>query len=97
MVLIAVYLHKRKAEEVKAGLGVFTGVLFPPVCVCVWCRLLLSADTDCPRPMSACLIEALPDRAQDRSKPRPISPHTGAKAAAFRIMYVWGAGVQLVF
>ncbi len=34
MILTAVYLHKRKAEEVKAGLGVFAGVLFPPVCVC---------------------------------------------------------------
>lgn len=34
MVLTAVYLHKRKAEEVKAGLGVLAGVLFPPVCVC---------------------------------------------------------------
>ncbi len=35
MILTAVYLHKRKAEEVKAGLGVSAGVLFPPVCVCV--------------------------------------------------------------
>ncbi len=47
MVLTAVYLHKRKAEEVKAGLGVCTGVLFPPVCVCVCVMsVLLSADTD---------------------------------------------------
>lgn len=91
MILTAVYLHKATDKVcMQTCQSVFYSL--PSPCVCVWCRLLLSADTDCLRPMSACLIEALPEWAQDRSKSSRISQHNTGNAAGsgIWIMCVWG-------
>ncbi len=100
MVLTAVYLHKRKAEEVKAGLGVCTGVLFPPVCVCVcvcdvgYCWVLILTVRG---QWARVLLKPYLTERRIGPNPGQSLPHTGAKAAAFRIMCVWGAGVESVF